>query len=69
MRSQLQVPLSPGQAAAKHTSSVFFTEDILLELAEKHSQHSSTRLTKIAREMNFPSIYVFSRFYKRKTGA
>ena len=43
-------------------------EDILLELAEKHLQYSSMTLTEIAREMNFPSIYVFSRFYKRKTG-
>ncbi|MGN0873353.1 MAG: helix-turn-helix domain-containing protein, partial [Victivallales bacterium] len=45
-----------------------FIEEILLELAEKHLQYPSMTLTEIAGEMNFSSIYVFSRFYKRKTG-
>ena len=65
-RSQLQYRFSKEYSG--NTNLKRFMEDILLELAEKHLQYSSMTLTEIAREMNFPSIYVFSRFYKRKTG-
>ena len=65
-RSQLQYRFSKEYNG--NTNLKRFMEDILLELAEKHLQYSSMTLTEIAREMNFPSIYVFSRFYKRKTG-
>lgn len=64
-RSQLQYRFSKEYNG--NTNLKRFMEDILLELAEKHLQYSSMTLTEIAREMNFPSIYVFSRFYKRKT--
>ena len=65
-RSQLQYRFSKEYNG--NTNIKRFIEEILLELAEKHLQYSSMTLTEIAREMNFPSIYVFSRFYKRKTG-
>ena len=65
-RSQLQYRFS--REYSRKTSIKNFMEEILLNLAEKHLHYSSMNLTEIAREMNFPSIYVFSRFYKRKTG-
>jgi len=45
-----------------------FIEDILVSLAEGHLKYSPMNLSEIAKEMNFPSIYTFSRFFKRKTG-
>lgn len=45
-----------------------FIENILMELADKHLKYSSLSFGRIAEEMHFPSIYVFSRFFKRKTG-
>ena len=65
-RSQLQyrfVKECGGNANIKH-----FIEDILIALADRHLKYSSMNLSEIAVEMNFPSIYNFSRFYKRKTG-
>ncbi len=65
-RSQFQYRFANehgGNAHIKH-----FIEDILLKQAEKHLRYSAMNLTEIAKAMNFPSIYVFSRFYKRKTG-
>ena len=65
-RSQLQYRFSKecsGSTNVKH-----FIESILISLAERHLKYSSMNLSEIAKEMNFPSIYVFSRFYKRKTG-
>ncbi len=45
-----------------------FIENILLDLAKNHVKYTSLSLSKIAAELRFPSIYVFSRFFKRKTG-
>ena len=45
-----------------------FIENALLHLAEKHLRYSPMNISEIAAELNFPSIYSFSRFYKRKTG-
>ena len=45
-----------------------FIEDALLNLAEKHLRYSPMNISEIASELNFSSIYSFSRFYKRKTG-
>ena len=45
-----------------------FIEDILISLVENHLKYSAMKLSQIAHTMNFPSIYIFSRFYKRKTG-
>ncbi len=45
-----------------------FSEKVLLDLALKHLKYSPLSISQIAAEMNFPSIYAFSRFFKRKTG-
>ena len=45
-----------------------FIDNILIEMADKHLTYSALSFGKIAKELNFPSIYVFSRFFKRKTG-
>ena len=45
-----------------------FIEDALLKLPEKHLRYSPMNISEIASELNFSSIYSFSRFYKRKTG-
>ncbi len=65
-RSQFQYRFakeSTGSANIKH-----YIEEILVSLADRHLKYSPMNLSEIAREMNFPSIYAFSRFYKRKTG-
>ena len=65
-RSQLQYRFAKehlGNTNIKH-----FIEEILVSLADRHLKYSPMNLSEIAKEMNFPSIYTFSRFYKRKTG-
>lgn len=65
-RSQLQyrfVKEHHTDANIKH-----FIEDILLNVAQKHLQYSAMSISSIAKAMNFPSVYAFSRFFKRKAG-
>ncbi|NLF93762.1 MAG: helix-turn-helix domain-containing protein [Oligosphaeraceae bacterium] len=45
-----------------------FINQVLLDLALKHLQYSPLKVSKIAAEMHFPSVYAFSRFIKRTTG-
>lgn len=41
-----------------------YIDDILLNIAEQHMRYSNTSLNKIAEQMNFSSMYAFSRYYK-----
>ena len=45
-----------------------FVEDVLVNIAEKHLRYSPMNISEIANELKFPSIFCFSRFYKRKCG-
>ena len=45
-----------------------FIEDVLVNIAEKHLRYSPMNISEIASELKFPSIFCFSRFYKRKCG-
>ena len=65
-RSQLHYRFA--KSAHGSTDIKAFIEDALLHLAEKHLRYSPMNISEIAAELNFPSIYSFSRFYKRKTG-
>ena len=65
-RSQLHYRFSKSTNGS--TDIKAFIEDVLLSLAEKHLRYSTMNVSEIASELNFPSIYSFSRFYKRKTG-
>lgn len=65
-RSQLHYKFSKSTGGSTDIKS--FIEDLLLHLAEKHLRYSPMNISEIAAELNFPSIYSFSRFFKRKTG-
>lgn len=65
-RSQLHYKFSKSSNGSSDIKS--FLEDALLALAQKHLRYSTMNISEIASELNFPSIYSFSRFYKRKTG-
>ena len=65
-RSQIHYRFSKSTNGSTDIKS--FIEDVLLDLAEKHLRYSTMNISEIASELNFPSIYSFSRFYKRKTG-
>ena len=65
-RSQLHYRFSKSTNGS--TDIKAFIEESLLTLAEKHLRYSTMNISEIANELNFPSIYSFSRFYKRKTG-
>lgn len=65
-RSQLQYRFAKEHHASGNIK--YFIEEILLDLAKKHLQYSGKSISEIARIMNFPSLYAFSRFFKRKTG-
>ena len=65
-RSQLQYRFAKEYGAKTNIKK--FIEDILIHQAEKHLRYSAMNLSAVARTMNFPSIYIFSRFFKRKTG-
>ena len=45
-----------------------FVEDVLVNIAEKHLRYSPMNSSEIANDLKFPSIFCFSRFYKRKRG-
>lgn len=45
-----------------------FIEEVLINIAEKHLRYSPMNISEIANELNFPSIFCFSRFFKRKCG-
>ena len=45
-----------------------FIEEVLINIAEKHLRYSPMNISEIASELNFPSIFSFSRFFKRKRG-
>ena len=45
-----------------------FIDQQVASLASNHLRYSSMNISQIADAMHFPSLYVFSRFYKRCTG-
>ncbi len=45
-----------------------FIDELLIQCAVGHLIYSPGNLTEIARLMNFPTIYAFSRFFKSRTG-
>ena len=45
-----------------------FTEEVLVNIAEKHLRYSPMNISEIANELKFPSIFCLSRFFKRKRG-
>ena len=46
-----------------------FIDRQVADLATNHLRYSSMNISQIADAMHFPSLYIFSRFYKRCTGS
>ena len=45
-----------------------YIDNYILHIAEQHMRYSDIPLNKIAEQMNFSSIYAFSRYYKHHRG-
>ena len=51
-----------------HSKIKEYIDNILLNVTEQHMKYSDIPLNKIAEQMNFSSIYAFSRYYKHHRG-